>query len=50
VQYALSPYIKQIGFIFKGLREEKRLRVFGKRALRRVFGPYGEEVTGDGRK
>ena len=30
------------------LREELRLRVFENRALRRVFGPKRDEVTGDG--
>ena len=30
------------------LREERRLRVFENRALRRVFGPKMEEVTGNG--
>jgi hypothetical protein len=28
------------------LREEHRLRVFGNRALRRIYGPKREEVTG----
>jgi hypothetical protein len=28
------------------LREEHRLRVFENKALRRKFGPKGEEVTG----
>jgi hypothetical protein len=32
------------------LREERRLRVFEKRVLRRVFGPKGDEVTGEWRK
>ena len=32
------------------LREERRLRVFENRALRRVFGPKRDEVTGEGRK
>ena len=32
------------------LREERRLRVFGNRILRRVFGPNREEVTGERRK
>jgi len=32
------------------LREECRLRVFENRALRRMFGPKGDEVTGDWRK
>ena len=30
------------------LREERRLRVFENRVLRRVFGPKRDEVTGDG--
>jgi len=30
------------------LREECRLRVFENRVLRRVFGPKGDEVTGNG--
>ena len=29
------------------LREELRLRVFGNRVLRRVFGPKRDEVTGE---
>jgi len=32
------------------LREERRLRVFENRMLRRIFGSKGDEVTGDGRK
>ena len=32
------------------LREERRLRVFENRVLRTVFGPKGEEVTGEWRK
>jgi len=32
------------------LREELRLRVFGNRALRRVFGTKRDEVTGEWRK
>ena len=32
------------------LREERRLRVFESRVLRRVFGPKRHEVTGEGRK
>jgi hypothetical protein len=32
------------------LREERRLRVFGSRVLRRKFGPKREEVTGKSRK
>ena len=32
------------------LREERRLRVFENRVLRRVFGPNRDEVTGERRK
>jgi hypothetical protein len=32
------------------LREENRLRVFENRALRRIFGPKRDEVTGERRK
>ena len=32
------------------LREERRLRVFGNRVLRRVFGPKRDEVTAEWRK
>ena len=32
------------------LRDERRLRVFENRALRRVFGPKRDEVTGEWRK
>ena len=35
---------------FKGLREERRLRVFENRLLRRIFGPKRDEVTGEWRK
>jgi len=31
-------------------REERRLRVFENRVLRRIFGPKKEEVTGEWRK
>jgi len=44
-------------FVFYGfktwsltLREERRLRVFGNRVLRRIFGPKRDEVTGEWRK
>jgi hypothetical protein len=30
------------------LWEERRLRVFENRVLRRIFGPKGDEVTGSG--
>jgi len=32
------------------LREERRVRVFEKRVLRRIFGPKRDEVTGEWRK
>jgi hypothetical protein len=32
------------------LREERRLRVFENRVLRRVFGPKRDEVTGEWRE
>jgi len=32
------------------LREERRLRVFENRVLRRVFGPKRDEVAGEWRK
>ena len=32
------------------LREERKLRVFGKRVLRRIFGPKRDEVTREWRK
>jgi len=32
------------------LREARRLRVFEKRVLRKVFGPKRDEVTGEWRK
>jgi hypothetical protein len=32
------------------IREERRLRVFENRVLRKIFGPGREEVTGDWRK
>jgi hypothetical protein len=32
------------------LREKRRLRVFGNRVLRRIFGPKREDVTGEWRK
>jgi hypothetical protein len=32
------------------LREERRLRVFENRVLRKVFGPKMDEGTGEGRK
>jgi hypothetical protein len=32
------------------LRGERRLRVFERRVLRRIFGPKRDEVTGDWRK
>jgi hypothetical protein len=32
------------------LKEERRLRAFENRVLRRIFGPKGDEVTGEWRK
>jgi hypothetical protein len=32
------------------LREERRVRVFENRVLRRIFGPERDEVTGEWRK
>ena len=32
------------------MREERRLRVFENRVLRRIFGPKRDEVTGEWRK
>jgi len=32
------------------LREERRLRVFENRVMRRIFGPTRDEVTGEWRK
>ena len=32
------------------LREERRLRVFKNRVLRKIFGPKRDGVTGEGRK
>jgi hypothetical protein len=32
------------------LREERRLRVFENRVLRRIFGPKRDEVTGEWRR
>ena len=32
------------------MREERRLRVFENRVLRRIFGPKRDEVTGEERK
>ena len=32
------------------VREERRLRVFENRVLRRIFGPKGYKVTGEWRK
>jgi len=32
------------------LREERKLRVFEKRVLRRIFGPWRDEVKGEWRR
>jgi hypothetical protein len=34
---------------FRGLREERKVRVFENRVLRRIFGPKRDEVTGEWR-
>ena len=46
-------HTRQTGAVFYGcetwsltLREERRLRVFATRVLRRIFGPKWDEVTG----
>ena len=46
---AVSFFIKTNGTSLT-LREERRLRVFENRVLRRVFGPKRDEVTGEWRK
>ena len=42
--------IYYINIIYFTLREERRLRVFENRVLRRVFGPKRDEVTGEWKK
>jgi hypothetical protein len=37
-------------FTYYLLREEHRLRVFENRVLKTIFGPKGDEVTGERRK
>jgi hypothetical protein len=32
------------------IEEKRRLRVFENRVMRRIFGPKGDEVTGDWRR
>ena len=46
----MFPTILGTTLLRKALREERRLRVFEKRVLRRVFGPKRDEVTGEWRK
>jgi hypothetical protein len=51
----LTVLLGSLSYIFNvssnvGLREERGLRVFGNRVLRRVFGPKRYEVTGEWRK
>ena len=52
-----SLYVQQLPVVLYGcetwsltLRDERRLRVFENRVLRRVFGPKMDEVTGEWRK
>jgi hypothetical protein len=48
-----TKYVADLQFSIKKsffLKEEHRLRVFENRALRRVFGPKRDEVTGEWRK
>ena len=39
-----------MGAVSLKLREERRLRVFEERVLRRILGPERDEVTGEWRK
>jgi hypothetical protein len=39
-----------VNFSLLVVREERRLRVFENRVLRRIFGPKRDEVTGEWRK
>jgi hypothetical protein len=45
-RYALSPYIKQIHFVFKGLREEHGHREIDNGEVRKILGSKREEVIG----
>ena len=49
-RYAQSPYITQIRFVFKRLRDEKGMGEFAGRVIRRVFEPNSEEVRGGWKK
>ncbi|PNF23443.1 hypothetical protein B7P43_G09115 [Cryptotermes secundus] len=46
----LRRYVREMGNYFVCTFEEKRLRVFENRVLRRIFGPKRDEVTGGWRK
>jgi len=50
VQNLLSSSLLSKNLKIKILREERRLRVFENRVLRRIFGPKRDEVTGEWRK
>ena len=54
VLYLTTDFIKVVLYGCKTwsltLKEERRLRVFENRALRRIFRPRREEVTGEKRK
>jgi hypothetical protein len=39
-----------LNLVYDSKTEERRLRVFENRVLRRVFGPKRDEVTGEWRK
>jgi hypothetical protein len=45
-QFKLAQLKKVLYKWFMTLREERRLRVFENRVLRRVFGPKRDEMTG----
>jgi hypothetical protein len=42
--------MSDLGHILEDNIKMDRLRVFGNRVLRRIYGPKGDEVTGDWRK
>jgi hypothetical protein len=46
----MSVVLYGCGILSFKLREERRLRVFESRMLRRIFGPKRDEATGEWRK